>query len=131
MASKLPLTNPPSLEENIGIIAVNLPLVRSFSNMTIPTLRSGYTKLRDTVGRKLYGSTDNSSIEKNIGRHSEDTDVTDSQRWGLRAPGSQTMKTITLSHVRSRPDLDGDVGRDQGLGGCSNMRDMRRPETMV
>ena len=64
-----------------------------------PKVKSRYIYFRHTLKKRLYGTDTGSStnMQSSVQRLRSE----DGRDWGLRVPGSQTMKTMNLSVARS------------------------------
>lgn len=64
-----------------------------------PKLKGRYTQIRHSVKKRLYSERIDASTEMQPSTRNPFSK--DGRDWGLRVPGSQTMKTIDLSMART------------------------------
>ncbi|KAI4289004.1 MAG: hypothetical protein L6R35_001728 [Caloplaca aegaea] len=113
--SQTPIQIPAILEENVGIIAVNMPLMRPLYGVLKPKVESRYTQLRHRLNKRRHRESTDTDIEMKAS--TQNLDLNHGPDWGLRVPGSQTMRTIDLSQTRTH---DSDKSADNSIALSEN-----------
>lgn len=88
------------LEENIGIIAVNMPLMRPLYGLLTPKVKSRWSLMAQGFRNRVYRNSNGSEIQLQSSMRSHSSKQ--GRDWGLKVPGSQTMRTIDLSLARTQ-----------------------------
>ena len=100
-----------------------MPLMRPLFGVLKPKVQSRYSKIRYNVKKKLYRGSADASIDEQWS--TQDLAREGGGDWGLRVPGSQTMKSIDISMARTHGSSD-----TQGTGhSLSENRDDKRTVT--
>lgn len=82
--------------------------MRPLYSVLSPRIKSRYARLGDSFKRRLYGNRTNESTE--MRSTAQKLGSGDDRDWGLRVPGSQTMKTIDMPLAR----IDDSRGSESG-----------------
>ena len=78
-----------------------MPLMRPLYGVLKPKVKSRYTQLRHSFNKRRHRESTDTDPDTEMNASVRNLDLNRSPNWGLRVPGSQTMRTINLSQTRT------------------------------